>query len=268
MRRVLLFFCVISSWASLNAQEENWNSYLAQYENGAGTVLLDMNLISVAPIEKLPIVLITGVKFNKCDEDGFPVEGEFDRLYSVSDKVVELVQNLASSKLAGSFIYQCERLDYIYVSDTSDLREGLTRLYESDLKEYQPYINIRLDEEWLAYRSFLYPNEETQEYMANQSVLFQLQSNGDNLTKSRKVDHYAYFNNSSSRESFMSYVKEDGYMIDDVFTSENSSLRFGLHFSKNQNVQLDEISAVTMALKNKAKEVGGEYDGWETIVVR
>ena len=39
----------------LQAQEENWQNYIATFENKPGSVIVDMQLKEVAPLKQLPI---------------------------------------------------------------------------------------------------------------------------------------------------------------------------------------------------------------------
>ena len=112
--------------------------------------------------------------------------------------------------MVATFTHQCERLDYIYLSDTNSIRKKLIDLYSSNFPGYKYYINIRTDKSWTAYTDFLYPNEETLEYMSNNKVLIQLQEAGDNLSKERQVDHWIYFINKNDRELYKNFAENSG----------------------------------------------------------
>ena len=70
-------------------------------------------------------------------------------------------------------------MDYYYAADTAGIREKLSKLYATQFKSYEPYINIKADKEWQIYLEFLYPNDETRETMSNQKVVLKLQEAGD-----------------------------------------------------------------------------------------
>ncbi len=252
------------SWA----QAGNWDVYLAQYEKGPGSTTVNMDLIKFAPKKGLAFVLVTGVTTANCREDGFPNSFEFERLYQVSEAVETKVKELTKFELAGTFTYQCERLDYIYVSDTTSIRSELAQLYNSQFPHYKYYINLRADADWEAYREFLYPNEETLEFMANEKVLFQLRQAGDNLSEPRQIDHWLYFPDRKSQNLFMESIKNEGFKIEGEDKIGDSRLPFQLHISRIDKVLPDEIYQVTLHLRKQAKRFNGEYDGWETFVVK
>ncbi len=246
-------------------QEETWNNYLAQFEKGAGSVVLNMDIVKRAPIKSLPFIIITGVKFDLCDKNGFPQKEGFEKLYQISDSIYKAIENFTETEFVGTFTYQCERLDYIYVKDTIGLRNKVSATYKRIFPDYENYINIRSDKEWSAYLEFLYPNEETLEFMSNQSVIDKLIAEGDNLTQARKVDHWIYFLNKKDLNDFTEYAKSQSFKIEG---SDKEGQEYQLHISRTDKVDIDSISKITTQLKKESKKFNGEYDGWETVIIK
>lgn len=264
---VSLFILLISQLCT--AQDEgSWDVYMAQYENGPGSVTLNMSLIENSPYKNLPYLVVTGVTFSNCSADGLPVDSEFAKLHKVSDAVLETITPLTKTEIVGSFTYQCERLDYLYVADTTNIRKKLTSLYASKFESYKPYINIKQDKQWEAYREFLYPNIETQEYMSNSKVIMQLVQAGDKLIKPRQVDHWLYFANEKDMKSFIKYSETEKFKTESAEKIDNSNLPYQLHISRVDKVDANSIFEVTINLRKKAKEHNGNYDGWETFIVK
>lgn len=237
------------------------------YEKGPGSVTLNMDVVNHAPKKDLPFVLITGVTVKNCSKDGFPNPEEFDRLYAVSDRIQAEVAKLSKMEHVGTFTYQCERLYYIYLSDTTKIRELLIKLYKSDFSNYTYYLNIRNDVEWEGYLKFLYPSDEIQEYMSNDKVIIQLSKAGDKLTTARKVDHWLYFPTEKDRNTFESIAIADGFKIEGKQKIDTAK-PYLLQISRTDKVDHESINPVTMTLRKKAKKLNGEYDGWETFIVK
>lgn len=266
---LLLFLISILSVYVANAQTaDNWDVYLAMYEKGPGSITVNMGLVSEAPKKALPYVLITGVNAINCRDDGFPNQEEFDRLYEVSERVLAEITTLSKMEHVGTFTYQCQRLDYIYVSDTTQIRAKLTNLYKSSFSNYAYYINIRKDADWEAYLQFLYPNEETQEYMSNDKIIVQLSQAGDKLTTARQVDHWLYFSTAKDRNAFETIAIADGFKIESKEKTDVPGKPYQLHISRRDKVDHESINTITIALRKKAKEFNGDYDGWETFIVK
>ena len=261
---IKLLFLVNVGWS----QSGNWDVYMAQYDDGSGSTTLNMDLIKLAPKKDLPFIVITGVTTENCREDGFPESTEFEKLYNISDSIVAKLNKITKIELAGTFTYQCERLNYIYVADTATILTELTKLYKTEFPSFKNYINIKADKDWKAYLKFLYPNEETQEFMANEKVLIQLRQAGDNLEKPRQVDHWIYFANKKDKNSFVESIKEEGFKIEAENKLQDIELPYQLHISRIDYVVPNEINKTTLSLRKIAKKYYGEYDGWETFVIK
>jgi uncharacterized protein (TIGR01619 family) len=267
MRNFILAASFVFIVSKTFSQAGNWDVYMAQFEKGAGSITLNMDLVKVAPKSTLPYVLVTGVTIGKCREDGLPISEEFDKLYQISDAVEMKLRELTNYEFAGTFTYQCQRLDYIYVSDTASIRAKLTKIYENEFPGYKYHIRMRADAAWAAYLQFLYPNEVTQEYMANEKILLQLQRSGDDLTTPRQVDHWFYFLNKEHMNLFIAFAKKEGFNIEASDRIMGNPLPFQLQISRTEDLNPNEISKVTLNLRQKAKDLNGKYDGWETFVV-
>lgn len=264
----LICICLfgIISILAIKAQE-NWQVYLAQYEDGVGSTIVDMGHVDTAPNKFLPYVLVTGVTYQDCDSTGFPNKPEFENLYAISDSVVELIYKMNNNVIVGTFTLLCERLDYFYLTDTTNVRAALTALYNSQFPTYDFYINLEEDKEWEFYLDFLYPNEQIQESMSNRDVLMSLEDAGDDLTEPRQIDHWVYFKNKQNRAEYAKYIVESGYEIQNESKVKGYEFGYSIQFSRVDYVDLGSINEITWELSEKARELNGEYDGWETFVI-
>lgn len=264
--RLAIFF--LFAFQSLYSQQSHWDVYMAHWDEGPGSVIVNMDLIKIAPVPSMPYVVITGLTFPQCRPDGLPEKEAFHLLYAVSDSVHSLISRKVKNEKAGTFTHQCERLDYVYVQDTMGVRASLVQLYQKRFGAAAFYISIKKDEEWKAYREFLYPNEETLEYMSNEKVILRLIEAGDDLSKPRQVDHWLYFKNVEDRGDFMREAKKEGYKIQNATALKERENHFQLRISRNDKVDPASINSLTMALRAKAKKYRAEYDGWETFVMK
>lgn len=247
--------------------EEYWDSYIALYEDGKpGSTTLRMDLINEAPLTKFPYVLVTGITYESSREDGFPENETFQILHKIGDELVKLITQETETIQVGSFMYNNERLEYFYVKEDTGLSEKIEEFYSQNYPKYKYALNVKEDKDWSYYKEFLYPNEETLNYMADQSVLRSLQAAGDRLTKARRVNHWLYF----SSESDMNKCKEDllkqSFTIQFAGNNKETSLPFELQVWKINKVDIDAIYQTTSKLRETAKKYNGVYDGWDTSV--
>ena len=252
------------------AQEpiEDWDTYMANYKKGAGSVLFNRALKEKAPLLIYNYLVITGVKIKECSPDGFPTQQEFQNLYKISDRVNELLEKKKRRILAGTLTYQCERLDYYYVNDTTLLRKYLTEFYKTNYPQYSFILKMEEDKSWSRYLKFLYPNEEVMESMKNQKVILQLTKAGDKLTKERRIDHTLYFKTAEERREFFLKVYEQKFLVEKLeLLKDSSSHPFVLIMHRTDKPELANITRLTLYLAKEAAKYNGLYDGWETFVL-
>jgi hypothetical protein len=268
IKLILLIFALLLTNLLKAQSDEKWDLYMARYEKGPGTMLVNMGIKNSAPVSHLPFIVITGVTFKGCDGAGFPGKDQFPKLYEVSDSVKKIISNAGQSVMVGTFTYQCQRLDYYYTNDTTNIRSTLNNLYNRSFAQLTPYTKIDVDKNWEAYLTFIYPNEETQEYMRNTKVVMQLQKSGDQLTEARKVDHWLYFKKQADLNCMTAYVKGKNFVVEKTNKSKKADFPFSLQISREDKVDIGSITAVTLELSRQAHNCKGEYDGWETFVIK
>jgi len=269
MKIAYLILAVLSLFSvSAFSQEDHWEVYLAQYEKGAGSTLVNMSLKDEDSMRQYPYLLKVGVKLLQCSAEGLPTEEEFKTLHAIGDKVKAGMDWLGKNMQAGTFSYQCKRTDYYYIRDTTYSRKYLAATFKKYFPQYEYFIEIQADTNWDAYLTFLYPNEETMEYIENEKVIMNLTKAGDDLSKPRQVDHWLYFKTEAGRGSFLEYALQEKYKVESKEFIEKSALHYQLHLSRTDKVDIASISAVTIQLRKKAKEFNGDYDGWETFVIK
>ena len=109
--------------------------------------------------------------------------------------------------------------------------------------------------------------EEREKRIAlDKQVVEQLQKAGDKLEKPRNIDHWIYFPKDKTPDAFVVWAKKDGYAVEGPTPTDKGELKVKL--SHTGVPKLEEISKHTLKLKETAKEYGGDYDGWETVVVK
>ena len=86
--------------------------------------------------------------------------------------------------------------------------------------------------------------------------------NGDNLSKIRTVDHFAIFKSVAQAEYYKEFVTSRGYTI--VSATEP----FFVDFTKESLVVGEQFDHEIRMLENYAVQLGGEYDGWGSPIVK
>ena len=125
---------------------------------------------------------------------------------------------------------------------------------------------MKLDRKWESYTNFLYPNEETIEFMQNLKVVTKLEDAGDKLDQPRQVDYYLYFATDKDRKAFIDLAVKNNFKVEASDLMKDTKLR--LHLTRVDKVDVNSITKVTYQLKKDVARFNGEFDGWESVVVK
>ncbi len=264
MKYLLLSFLLLLMVLPACAQHENWDTYMARYGSKPGSVLVDMGLMATAPQKLLPYLVITGPHAKNCyNPQGIPDTGEINKMETILGVAGGVLSGATARKLAGTFTYNCERLNYYYVQDTTAIRKSLNRVYQTYYPDYKYTLKIKYDPQWVSYRSFLYPDSSASAWMANNKAMTSLLVAGDDLQTPRSINHTLYFMDDSGRTEFARYAASNGYAVVSTNKSPNEGLAYELVIGRTGRVILDSIVTMESDLTRVAKPLKGYYKGWD-----
>ncbi|WP_026777399.1 DUF695 domain-containing protein [Polaribacter sp. Hel_I_88] len=263
----LILIAFITSFLNSQSKKESWETYIATYEKSKpGSTTVRMDLINSVPNKEFEYVLVTGIKYESKREDGFPEKQTFDKLYKVTDGIIEILNKNCKNIIVGSFTYDYERLDYFYLQSENGIKEKLENFYKRNFPKEKYYINLIKDTNWKYYREFLYPNEETINYIEDEKVVRQLIQAGDKLKKERQVDHWVYFSKKENLSLFRKEIEKLNFKIKSQNEKASLERPFEIRIWKVHKVDLNSVNLITNQLRELAKKYNGDYDGWETSV--
>jgi len=82
------------------------------------------------------------------------------------------------------------------------------------------------------------------------------------------VDHWAYF---QTKEDMTTFKKEIGFLnfeIESTNKNKEANFPFQIRFFREDLVDMPSINPITSELLQIAKKYNGDYDGWETFIVK
>ena len=236
---------------------------MAKFGNKPGSVMVDLALIETAPDKLYPNLVITGPLAHSCNSQGLPDKEEIDQLEEILAATGNFLTGVTPKVLAGTFTYDCKRVNYYYVKDTAGVRNALGRMYNRSYKDYNYTITIRHDPEWISYRTFLYPSADTRNWMENDKIITKMMQRGDSLSKPRNINFDLYFKTDTDRNALVLYAKSKGYTTDASMTSKSTAAPFEVIVSKYGPVKMETINDMTEELKRETRKHHGLYNGWE-----
>lgn len=204
------------------------------------------------------------VHFKNPTENGMPTDDESKVLRRLEDELTARVQ-----KLGGVYVGRVTTAGtrtFVFYWDfgeraSQEIAQRLSASYR-----YDTSVSIAPDPEKKVYWQELFPSESELRSIKDIRVIEALESHGDDLSTERKIEHWVYFPMAEQRDAFMDWAESAGYspsVIESDYTKE-----FGVRLSHVARPSFDSINLHTLELLEEAKAHGGDYDGWETYVVR
>jgi len=256
---LVAFFFLGSS--IVTAQEDDWDSFLAEKEKGIMAITTNYRYVQSKPSYKN--LLIVGSNTRKCHKNGAPKSDGLEEIYTFSDSVAQVVNQLTKNRLVGIITYQCSGFDVYYVKDTTNLRASMNKLFHNKFQKHNNYLYIQRDKKWKYFSDILYPKDISDNFFSNQEYLNQLFYKGLDFSKKIKITHWASFKKEKRRLKFIEKIKVLNFKVDSLKLKKETKQPFEVQFSREDNLNLDFINELTRVLGMLSTSYYGYYDGWE-----
>jgi len=242
---------------------DEWVSYFLRVDDDPASIFVDMGIAKEAPVRVSAQQAYIRIYMRHPREDGLSSSEEYKILIAIEDALKARAQETADTFYVGRNTSSGNRDLYFYTADGPALEEIMKNAMR-DFAEYSFQTGSRPDPEWKIYFDFLHPNPLQQQQIANRSVIDNLVDHGDHTDQPRQIDHFAYFPDQKTCNSFEAFVRSEGFSVARPGARREDG-SYGLEFSKTGIP--DNIESITLPLFQYAMDHGGEYDGWGCVVV-
>lgn len=199
-------------------------------------------------------------------ENGLPTNEEFDVAVDIEDQLEAFaIEN--GGIYVGRLTVDGKRIFNTYL-DTDELAIERIKRDIAATHGYSLAVTHRDDPEKQGYWKELFPTADDWQMIQDLKVTQHLQENGDSLTKPRRVDHWAYFENRADVTQFKEWLGEQQFNVHEESENADYPKPFGIQFFRTDLPDLYEINSVTFAIRKAVTRFSGTYDGWETSVER
>lgn len=274
MRKIFTLILIMGFLSKIFGQTEekteyqpNWISYFSNVDDKLSSMATDLNLTTVAPIEGQENVVYISIKMLNPRENGLSSRDEADKLWEIEDEIIAAFdKNKLNYTFAGRLTSDGFRDLYFFGENTILMKKQVSSTMTT-FPDYQFDFGHKADKEWSGYFNFLYPNPRQMQAIQNRLVLEQLEKGGDDLTKEREVFHWIYFNSKEDLDQYEYFTKGLGFnTINKGKTEQPNDFGFVISISRIDKVGYNDINNYTLELLQKASDLNGEYDGWETSI--
>ncbi|MCX2740552.1 DUF695 domain-containing protein [Pontibacter anaerobius] len=246
--------------------EPDWEFHFRSVDNKPGSIAVDLGLAKIAPVAEKPNLLQVAVKIVDPRPDGLSSLQETIVLQSLEDDLEEELRTSCQATYAGRLTSNGHRKVYFYMGEPNGYADHVQQV----MKKYSGHDythKLVKDAAWNRYFNFLYPEPEQLQSIKNRKVLEELESNGDDLSKERQVDHWIYFKTEADRSAFLQSIAKDNYaLITSDYLESSEDYPHRLHISRTDKIDQQSIDKIVLHLRRLARKHNGDYDGWETSI--
>lgn len=246
---------------------EDWAVFLREEDTGPSVITVDLGWAKAAPLQSHNKLMMLSVIAEEELPNGFPSEKEVGIANQLQDKLIRALEQPRQGVFVGSMTSFGQKSFFFYLNDSRDA-ERIAGQVLAAFQSRKTEQETQKDTQWAVYFNLLFPSAREMAEIRNERVLLGLQESGDRLDRPRPIDHWAYFSDPARRDSFLREVQKEGFQLGESGKLEEGEEPYMLRIVREDSIHIPYIHELTWALREKAEEYGGTYDGWETIVVR
>lgn len=249
-----------------SAAPDEWDFYPAKINEAPASVMVNFWFDEKAPMKGFGHLLWVFVEMDAPGEHGMGLAAEAEATGPLEDALSAHVQESLEAHYVARIRGEGDWQLYFY----GPRSDGFEEAVDAFMKQYpgRTYAaGDQADPDWEVFRTVLFPGEERLQWILDNRVVEALAEQGDPLTEARRVDHWIYFEDRAARDQFEAAAKAAGFGVQDG-GEPNDDGHLGIQIHREDFVDIERIHAVVMELKALATRHRGDYDGWETVVLR
>lgn len=240
-----------------------WEAFPTQMAEHPAFISFNNSYAEIAEKDPRTSLFRVRVQFKQPTAEGLPPGEEFPELRKVED-LLEAAVLEAGGVQVGRLTVNCNQHFYFYVGFQEEKARSILDSVAAQTA-YELQLAYEDDPAKEGYWKGLYPTADDWQVIRDMRVLDALREKGDISTMNRGVSHWAYFPKQREAQQLADWANANGYTVNSVgLTDDKTSV--AVRFTHDGTMQLADITSHTIAINRKARELGGEYDGWETSV--
>ncbi|MEM6313780.1 MAG: DUF695 domain-containing protein [Planctomycetota bacterium] len=234
------------------------------FDDEVGHVMMNPNYCKLAPIAALPQMLRVILTMNEVGESGYGSDREGEEMAAAEDALRELAHQRGVGfpgrvRLPGRWDF------YFYTAPTVDARALCDEIQSIGQRTISA--EVADDPAW-AWFADIAPKPEDWDAITTAKVCERLAVQGDNGEEPRSIRHWVYFGDDAGRRGFEADATAERFITVGQRDGCSGDFAFGLQVERVDQATFPEISEVTDQLRSLADRHNGDYDGWESPVVK
>ena len=243
---------------------DEWRFFPCKMGESPAFVFVDVGIAQT--IGNAPTNLVKArLKYKSPASNGLPTDEEFEAARSIEDALEQFAAE-TSSAYVGRVTVDGHRHFFIYSWHAAARWQPFVNALAASTG-YELDVSFREDLKHEGYWHDLYPTEDDWRVIHDLEVLDQLRKRGDDGHAERQIDHWVYFDDDKAAAPFVSAAEAAGFTHDAKHSHRADDGTYCVRLNHVGPATIESVSRRTIALRRKAEEFGGKYDGWETPVV-
>lgn len=250
---------------------EKWDFYPCQVGDHRASIFFDEGIAQEIDRLALPNALKVALAI-KDPQHGLPSNQEADRLFAIEDSIKATIETSGGVYLGRITMAGVRFFLALMPEEDDGISARLSDIAAAD--GYEIDCTVEADPDKDIYWQDLWPTPDDRQVMEDLKVLGTLQKHGDLHALERPVNHWSYFHDRGSADAYAQWLADNGYAdvtVEDLREEPESSpveRPMCVRCIHHGSMHLDDITGHTVALLRKTRDLGGEYDGWETSIMR
>jgi len=248
--------------------QDDWQTYLKSIDNHVKAVGVDLNFEKHETLATRTYIVFLSLKLQQPSTNGLIKKEEETKLWKIEDDLIlAFYKNQLNFCFAGQITAKSRRTFYFYTDNIDSMEKQISEI----MTKYPTYVyelKHKEDASQQVYYDVLYPPQKQMQQIKNRKVLNVLNENGDDLSKERAVSHWIYFGEMKHLEHFELFCQNLGFetLVKAKEAADDENYTYKLVVSRIDKVSFDAVDGYTLQLLEKAHQLNGIYDGWETSV--
>lgn len=242
---------------------DKWEIYHAAIEGETAYIYFDDGISEAISDLHLPNLVKLQVDLKCSALGGVADDAELRALEAIEEEIASWADDTEGAYVGRVTAAGC-RTFFCYTAEDEDAVEALAGHLMMQ-SSHEIGMKIEPDPEKDTYWNALYPADDERQSTSDMTVITQLKAYNDNLTASRRIDHFAYFDSHVQTEMFANWARKNGFLVDQMTSPNAETHQHMIVFHHDCRPLPEEISSYTTRVAANANRLGGAYAGWTTI---
>ena len=244
-----------------------WEEYIKIVDSHPAMISLNVSASEDGSNEDHGYVAFVKVKLKVPTEDGFVAKDEIEEITFIEDRLELESLRYRHGQYVGRVVSQ-SHITFIYYLKLDFEWGDSVNAAMSHFQDYSFEFGSRVDSEWEVYQKLLFPTDKEWQIIHNHHACDELSGAGDTLQTQRAIEHTSFFKTPQVREQFSEFIVSEDFKILENIEPSVETPADGVKFYRIDVPPYHAIDNLTMTLIEYSKSYDGEYDGWETSLVK